>query len=427
MALPDGMDTVLTATAAVVYTELRNLAEDLTLPEEEYPLARILEIEDTRTCPLCREVNGMVIRRGTAEWERWRKPSHINCRRAFSYIPRDAKDDDGKPILPDFREPPPDIIAKHGHFILDPNKYEPLRVPAYADTRQFVVRTRKVGYKRYALLEWLVTPSPADALRGLPDIGPAPKVRRARTAAEARQQLLALGRYKDHVRQTIEDYFQKLDVLRATAQTSEEQALVRNRTREAVTAMTAELGKLSHLQIQVLQSSNKGNITIILDPALPDNLKPIVSQAINILNMWSPLQMQVQVKYDPNTTRAYARRGEIILTPQSTLRTALHELGHVLEFSNPRNLQAALNVYDSRTANEALVSLASLFPNSGYMQNEMTRVDRFPSAYMGKDYGRRATEIISIGLEMMYDDAAALARDHPDIFDVVFNALRGLN
>lgn len=156
MAIPKFVQNMLRATATVTYHEIRNLAEDLTLPEDEFPLARILEIEDTRTCPLCSAVNGMVIRRGTPEWERWRKPSHINCRRAFSYIPSDAKDGDGKLILPDFQEPSAEVIAKHGHFILNPDKYADLRVPAFADTRQFVVRRRKVGDIIRTVLEWLV-------------------------------------------------------------------------------------------------------------------------------------------------------------------------------------------------------------------------------------------------------------------------------
>jgi hypothetical protein len=41
----------LAATAAATYTEITNLAEDLTLPQGEYPLAQIIETLDDRICP----------------------------------------------------------------------------------------------------------------------------------------------------------------------------------------------------------------------------------------------------------------------------------------------------------------------------------------------------------------------------------------
>jgi hypothetical protein len=61
------------------------------LPEDEYPLAQIVGALDDELCDLCAWLNGRIIQRGAPEWERYRLPSHINCRRAFAYIPADLR------------------------------------------------------------------------------------------------------------------------------------------------------------------------------------------------------------------------------------------------------------------------------------------------------------------------------------------------
>ena len=156
----------LAATASVTYTEITNLAEDLTLPQDEYPLAQIIETYDERICPLCQWLHGKIIRRGTPEWDEYRQPSHINCRRTFAYI--SAEDADDNP--PDFEPPPPSLINQHGHFHRDPRRYEPLRVPAYADRRQFIfVRTRDPETNQLrSILYYLIDPDAIpDALKDL--------------------------------------------------------------------------------------------------------------------------------------------------------------------------------------------------------------------------------------------------------------------
>ena len=145
----------LAATAAAAYTEIANLAEDLTLPQDEYPLAQILETLDENICPLCQFLHGKIIQRGTPEWDEYRLPSHINCRRAFAFISQEDAPDNP----PDFEPPPPSLLQKHGHFHADPRRYEPLRVPAYADRRQFITRRTKLPTGIIVtILDWLTKP-----------------------------------------------------------------------------------------------------------------------------------------------------------------------------------------------------------------------------------------------------------------------------
>lgn len=100
----------------------------------------------------------------------------------------------------------------------------------------------------------------------------------------------------------------------------------------------------------------------------------------------------------------------------------IHEFGHWLEFKSKDVHDSALAFYDRRTAGETPKWLGK-----GYGHKEVTRKDKFLHPYIGKDYGRIATEVVSMGLEYMYRDPLKLATDDPDYFDFMFNLLRGNN
>lgn len=58
-----------------------------------------------------------------------------NCRRVMSYISAEATATEVT-----FREPSEELIRKHGHYHLQPDKYAELRVPAQPGGRQFIAR-----------------------------------------------------------------------------------------------------------------------------------------------------------------------------------------------------------------------------------------------------------------------------------------------
>lgn len=108
------------------------------------------------------------------------------------------------------------------------------------------------------------------------------------------------------------------------------------------------------------------------------------------------------------------------VTSASSRDTVVHELGHWLEEINPDVHRKALEFYDRRTQGYALEWLGP-----GYDQHERTRRDKFIDEYMGKDYRRQATELVSMGIEYLHTKPATLARRDPDMFDWVFNLVRG--
>ncbi len=128
----------------------------------EAAVAEFFGPDDERTCELCRALLGQRFAVGSAEYYSYMPPVHVNCRHKYIYY---RKGEAGAEV--DFTPPPPELVAKHGHFISQPHKYEALRVPAGPTGRDFIVRRVKdpdTG-EIVTRLDWLkqppVPPSPA--------------------------------------------------------------------------------------------------------------------------------------------------------------------------------------------------------------------------------------------------------------------------
>ena len=59
-----------------------------------------------------------------------------------------------------------------------------------------------------------------------------------------------------------------------------------------------------------------------------------------------------------------------------------------------------------------------------YSPDEMAKCDKIINCYVGKIYeGQRASEIYSMGLQELYDNAVGFARKDPDHFDFIVDSL----
>lgn len=143
--------------------------------------------------------------------------------------------------------------------------------------------------------------------------------------------------------------------------------------------------------------------------------------------------------------RAYHLNGSINMDASDEVKTYLHEFAHAIEFFNPhvhRRCQEFLLMRangSGTTSPESLRSLTGL----GYGSSEKTLKDKFFNPYCGKVYGsldvredenqhgtiRRysvsATEILSMGLERIYENAAEFWRTDREYFTFVTNVLQG--
>lgn len=136
--------------------------------------------------------------------------------------------------------------------------------------------------------------------------------------------------------------------------------------------------------------------------------------------------------------RAYQSNKAIYLTEWDEVKVFVHELGHAIEEESREALQASQRFLNRRTVGEQPSKLKDLFPNLAYKQDEIAKEDKFLEPYMGKLYGYaknsgnksgewnvHATEIGSMGLEMMYSDPVRLLKRDPDMFKFLVDWMRG--
>jgi hypothetical protein len=119
---------------------------------------------------------------------------------------------------------------------------------------------------------------------------------------------------------------------------------------------------------------------------------------------------------------------EVNLNQNSNARTVIHEVGHRLEYENTGWMKYDNDFHYSRTQHEGAKALKEIYPHSGYEDGETTYENDWQSlggtAYSGKLYSDRATEILTTGLERMYENPLEFALKDPDFFSHVFKVIR---
>lgn len=140
----------------------------------------------------------------------------------------------------------------------------------------------------------------------------------------------------------------------------------------------------------------------------------------------TPVQFKTRFMVKPDRTseqRAWYQPWDqtVAIGDSSPVRTVIHEIGHHLENTMPGWQQAANDFLRYRTRGESLTSIYPGTVNAG----EMSRRDKFLNPYMGKEYDGKQTEIISMGIEEMFDDSSAFYRKDPEYFSFIYGLLTG--
>lgn len=107
------------------------------------------------------------------------------------------------------------------------------------------------------------------------------------------------------------------------------------------------------------------------------------------------------------------------------IAVSVHEFGHTLEYSDANVRRMAFEFLERRSGTEAPQRLAVLFPGFNYRWDEIAVVDRFITPYVGKITGRGTTEIVSMGLQYLYEDPLKFARSDPEHFDLIMRIIKG--
>ncbi|MBW4478611.1 MAG: hypothetical protein KME54_17565 [Tolypothrix brevis GSE-NOS-MK-07-07A] len=110
-----------------------------------------------------------------------------------------------------------------------------------------------------------------------------------------------------------------------------------------------------------------------------------------------------------DTDRAYANKQEktINIGVFPDKHTIYHEMGHHVEFEDPRIAAAAREWRDKRATGEEQ-SLNSLVEYGTFREDEKAKPDKYISPYVGKVYRDGSTEVISMGIQHFHSKESML-------------------
>lgn len=110
----------------------------------------------------------------------------------------------------------------------------------------------------------------------------------------------------------------------------------------------------------------------------------------------------------------------------------VHEIGHMIETRKPGVLKLANEFLAYRTAGETPVKMKDLVPKANYGDEELGCPDDFAkgfggdmnkAGYCGKGYDGHATEIVSMGLERLYENPVDFFKGDPEYFAFMVKVL----
>lgn len=126
--------------------------------------------------------------------------------------------------------------------------------------------------------------------------------------------------------------------------------------------------------------------------------------------------------------------------PSLRMESITHELGHWLEFVSPETHRRVGEFLQRRAGRELPERLSVLTLNRAYKDHEVAVKDNFILPYIGKYYPPKglgwkkgmlpawrsmpASEVLSMGIQYMYENPARFAEQDPDMFDFIFDTLR---
>jgi SPP1 gp7 family putative phage head morphogenesis protein len=178
---------------------------------------------------------------------------------------------------------------------------------------------------------------------------------------------------------------------------------------------------VERMGVQVAFAESKIHVAWTHLDAFKDWTREAVLQEVDRASCWNKSAI---IPGDPQV---------IVLPRDEDTDVAVHELGHAIENSDKRIARACREFLAHRVGNEPPKSIKELFPDSKYEPNETGRKDHFDrlfseelAYYVGKDYGPDSpTEILSMGLQALYNNPVEFAEKDPEYFCFVVGIIRG--
>lgn len=123
-------------------------------------------------------------------------------------------------------------------------------------------------------------------------------------------------------------------------------------------------------------------------------------------------------------------RPRVFLTNQNSAKTHVHEMGHIIESEDQYVEEMVQTFLHYRVGDEKPVKLKSVFPNINYGPDETGRIDNFDryfdknsAYYVGKEYAN-GSEILSMGLQALFDDPVNFMEKDPEYAQFVLSIMQ---
>lgn len=176
-------------------------------------------------------------------------------------------------------------------------------------------------------------------------------------------------------------------------------------------------------EVEVVKTS-KGTVGEMHYKTIREALSGVIGENINVSNPPKISGMRGRAHFG-------TRKNEIKLEKNDSAGVAIHEYTHFLEANNPKMIDNSIAFLEYRTKGEETQSLRKLTGIS-YDSREIARPDKFFDAYCGKMYSASdnyrnayATELMSMGVQRLFEDPKGFAKEDREYFDFVIANLRG--
>lgn len=389
---------------------IRNWAHVGSLHQAAFELARYVAILDSRTTPICRKINGKMIRVGTAQ----QRISELTQLEPGEFALQMYESTPAR----EYQKDPVAWIEKRltNNIVDDDALKQNIGMPPL----HLNCRTRLEGV--FEELDGETGPAPA------PD-APAPEQTEF-SAKQARDKLAELDANYAAQRKTLETERTKAELRAYSATGPRKQVLL-----DEIARLQGELAQLQKARLKEMHDTlavpDPVQFTLRFQGRVNSKVKAVVQDGVALFQrlVSSDFIAGQTLVAKQTASRAYHSAGTIAITPHSDVATVVHEIGHWLEQSAPEILQRIVDFHDQRTKGDQEEALYKLFPGRGYKRDEKTKKDNYLHAYMGKAYREfngkvRATEQVSMGLEQFARDPFRLAQHDPEMFDLIYEVAR---
>ena len=237
----------------------------------------------------------------------------------------------------------------------------------------------------------------------------------------------AKAKHDDAMKKVVEEENRGMGFSRETFQALNKAAEEWAQARKAEEAAIQKAGKS---WVAKLLPKNNAEIELTGGEHLSEKGKANLREAVQFLQSavgshWGKVSASIG-KIDPARStggRAYAEEKNIALGPDDPAWTIIHEFGHIIEHQHKYALGALSKTFAIEQIRKAGEKVKHLGP--GYEPSEYAAQDHLIAPYAGKWYSYRTSEVLSMGIQKLYQDPIGFYQKAPEHFKYTLACLHG--